>query len=71
MKFDHFWPKNDGEKWPRKIVFEIPLCRSYFLLIHFTSLKGGLSYKITNSVTKITFFPRGGISKKSFWGMKV
>ena len=22
----HFWPKNDGEKWSRKIYFEIPPC---------------------------------------------
>ena len=20
----HFWPKNDGEKWSRKNIFEIP-----------------------------------------------
>ena len=24
MKFYHFWPKNDGEKWSRKNYFEIP-----------------------------------------------
>ena len=22
----HFWPKNDGEKWSRKNIFEIPPC---------------------------------------------
>ena len=30
------WPKNDGEKWSRKTIFEIPPCGSHFLLIHFT-----------------------------------
>ena len=29
-----FWPKNDGEKWSRKNIFEIP--PSHFLIIHFT-----------------------------------
>jgi hypothetical protein len=24
VKFYHFWPKNDGEKWSRKNIFEIP-----------------------------------------------
>ena len=24
VKFQHFWPKNDGEKWSRKNIFEIP-----------------------------------------------
>ena len=23
----NFWPKNDGEKWSRKNIFEIPPCR--------------------------------------------
>ena len=22
----HIWPKNDGEKWSRKNIFEIPPC---------------------------------------------
>jgi hypothetical protein len=26
VKFYHFWPKNDGEKWFRKNIFEIPPC---------------------------------------------
>ena len=33
--FYHFWPKNDGEKWSRKNIFEIPSCASHFLLINF------------------------------------
>ena len=60
---------NDGEKWSRKNIFEIPSWGSHFLLIHFTSYKGGLFYKITNSVTKMTIFQHGGISKKSLWCM--
>ena len=32
MKFHHFWPKNDGEKWSRKNIFEIPPCTHHFLL---------------------------------------
>ena len=36
VKFYHFWPKNDGENWSRKNIFEIPPCKSHFLLIHFT-----------------------------------
>ena len=27
------WPKNDGEKWFRKNIFEIATCGSHFLLI--------------------------------------
>ena len=27
-----FWPDNDGEKWPRKNIFEIPPCGKSFLL---------------------------------------
>ena len=30
----NFWPKNDGEKWSRKIYFEIPPCRKPFHLLH-------------------------------------
>ena len=26
----YFWPKNDGEKWPRKNIFEIPPCARPF-----------------------------------------
>jgi hypothetical protein len=28
----NFWPKNDGEKWSRKYIFEIPPCTQHFLL---------------------------------------
>ena len=27
----NFWPKNYGEKWSRKIYFEIPPCGSNFI----------------------------------------
>ena len=27
-----FWPENDGEKWPRKVYFEIPPCAKLFSL---------------------------------------
>ena len=48
VKFHHIWPKNDGEKWSRKSIFEISSCGSHFLLIHFTSWKQGLLHKIKN-----------------------
>ena len=28
-----FWPKNDGEKWSRKIYFEIPPCGKMIIFI--------------------------------------
>ena len=54
----NFWPNNDGEKWSRKNIFEIPPCGR---LLSLTSKVP----KITNSVIKITMFPHGGISKKN------
>ena len=30
VKFYHFWPKNDDEKWSRKNIFEIPSCGNPF-----------------------------------------
>ena len=30
VKFYHFGPKNDGEKWSRKNIFEIPPCAKPF-----------------------------------------
>ena len=45
-----------------KNYFEIPPCGSYFFLIYFTSKKGGLLHKITNSLMKITLFAHGGVS---------
>ena len=30
VKFYHFWPKKDGEKWSRKNIFEIPPCAKPF-----------------------------------------
>ena len=29
----HFWPKNVGEKWSRKINFEIPPCGKIVIFI--------------------------------------
>ena len=29
----HFWPKKDGEKWSRKIYFEIPPCGKIVVFI--------------------------------------
>ena len=49
-----FWPKNDGEKWSRKNIFEIRPCPSHFPLNEFTSLKGGVLVKNTNSMIKTT-----------------
>ena len=37
MKCYHFWHKNDGEKWSRKNIFEIPPCACHFLSNEFTS----------------------------------
>ena len=54
-EFQHFWPKNDGEKWSRKNIFEIPPCAHHFLLNGFTSQKGGVLVKSTNSVIKMTW----------------
>ena len=28
-----FWPENDGEKWSRKICFEIPPCEKIVIFI--------------------------------------
>ena len=28
-----FWPKNDGEKWSKKIYFEIPPCGKIVIFI--------------------------------------
>ena len=36
----HFWPKNDGEKWSRKNIFEIPPCAHHFLLGGIQQLRG-------------------------------
>ena len=36
-KINIFWPKNDGEKWSRKNIFEIPPFAHHFLINGFTS----------------------------------
>ena len=64
VEFQHFLPKNDGEKWSRKNVFEIPPSTSHFLLDEFTSQKGGVLIKSTSSVIKIAWCGHGVISKK-------
>ena len=33
VKFQHFWPKNDDEKWSRKNVFEIPPCAHHVIFV--------------------------------------
>ena len=33
VKFQHFWPKNDDEKWSRKNIFEIPPCAHHVIFI--------------------------------------
>ena len=60
----HNLTQNDGKKWSRKNIFEIPSW--HFLLIHFTYQKGGCLHQMTNSVTKMAIFPHGGISTKLF-----
>ena len=40
------------KKWSRKNIFEIPQCGSHFLLIQFTSKKGGFLHKFSNSIKK-------------------
>ena len=34
VKYWHFWPKNDGEKWSRKNTFEIPTCAHHAIFIN-------------------------------------
>ena len=60
------WIKNDDEKWSRKNIFEIPPCSHHFLLNGFTSKKGGVLIKSTNSVIKMTWLSHGGIFKNIF-----
>ena len=66
VNFYHFWPINDGKKWSRKNIFEIPPHAKQLSdsLIYF--IETGFFYKITNSVRKITLFANGGISNKIF-----
>ena len=33
VKFYHFWPKNDDEKWSRKNIFEISPCTHHVIFI--------------------------------------
>ena len=33
VKFYHFWPKNNDEKWSRKNIFEIPPCAHHVIFI--------------------------------------
>ena len=44
MKFKHFWPKNDGEKWSRINIFEIPPCAHHVIFISEFNQK----YKFSN-----------------------
>ena len=66
MKFYHFGPKNDDEKWPRKNIFEIPpfALMNYKNTFYFIGRR--IFAKITNSVAKRTFFAHERISKKIF-----
>ena len=69
----YFWPKNDGGKWSRKNILEIPPC--YFLLLH----KSAQNHKFSNKnnhllawkdfkiifsrpLSTIIFWPNGKIS---------
>ena len=56
MKFYHFGPEIDGEKWCRKSVLEIPSCGSHFLLIHLFQRNEAFSTKFTNSLTKTSTY---------------
>ena len=66
VKFYHFWPKHDDEKWSGKNIFEIFPCAlsNYKHIFYFIHRR--IFAKVTNSVTKITIFAHGGISKKMF-----
>ena len=33
VKFYHFWPKNDDDKWSRKNIFEVPPCDHHVIFI--------------------------------------
>ena len=52
-----------------KIFLKFLHARAIFLVSHFTSYKGGFLHKITNSLTKMTNFVHGGISKKNLCGV--
>ena len=40
----NFWPKNDGEKWSRKIYFEIPPCGKMVIFV-LSSKKNSLPHE--------------------------
>ena len=56
----HFWPKNDGEKWSRKIYFEIPPCGKIVIFYYWICYFGHFYEVRKNSL------PHGGISKRFF-----
>ena len=62
--YPYFWSKKNGEKCSRKNIFEIPPCACRNLKNIFASKRGGFFHQSTNSVTKMTLFLRGRISKK-------
>ena len=69
VKIYHFWPKNDDAKGSRKIFLKFLHAQTHFQTLLFTPEKEGFGTKMTNSVTKMTFFKHGGISKKTLWCM--
>ena len=66
MKFYHFWPKNDGEKWSRENIFEIPPCAKPFSENLFITEFALLSTNLPFYEVKMTPFAHGGISIKNF-----
>ena len=53
----HFWPKNDGGKWSRKIYFEIPPCGKIIIFItEFVILGTFMKYrKVVSRMEEIPF----------------
>ena len=61
---------NDGEKWYRKNIFEIPPCAKPFMENLFYFVERWIFAKTANSVIEMTSFAHGGIKKK-LWCMNI
>ena len=59
-KITMFWPKNDGEKWATKNIYEIPPCTKPFLV------KSDLFHRKEDFCTN-NFDLKKKILSKEFW----
>ena len=57
VKFLHFWPNNDGEKWFRKDIFETPPCAHRGILLIKTPpfLSFNSKWLAPRGISKISF----------------